>query len=82
MKFRTKPTDRALSEIVRQIEDQVASREDVAVKDNSVKVIQTAEPTNKEMKDGERRIYDDGTNQWYYRKVGGRLFKIQCTEVT
>jgi len=70
-----------LDQILREVEDGFAGKKDIenmAVK--TVGLVKSA-PVKKELKDGEERAYDDGSNVYLYRRVGGRLFKIQMTEV-
>ena len=81
-KFRKKHRDPDVARIQEEIEDNLARLKDVEIKDETVKEIVTTAPTLATMKKGERKIYDDGTNIWYYRRAGNRLFKMQWTEVT
>lgn len=70
-----------LDQILREIEDGFASKKEVAnVAPKTVNLVKS-EPVNKDLKDGDERAYYDGSNHYLYRKIGGKLFKFQLTEV-
>lgn len=70
-----------LDQILREIEDGFAEKKSLA--DKAIKTVGLVKsaPVLKEMSDGDERAYDDGSDVYLYRRVGGRLFKIQMTEV-
>lgn len=70
-----------LDQILREIEDGFAEKK--SLKDKAIKTVNLVKsaPALKEMNDGDERAYDDGSDVYLYRRVGGRLFKIQMTEV-
>lgn len=80
-KFSKKHKDMEIARIQIEAEDNFATRSDVNVKADIVTTLLDIEPTLTDMIEGEIRYYDDGTNQWFYKRVGGRLFKLQLTEV-
>ena len=80
-KFRKKAKDLDLQETVREIEDNFATRVDVNDKQAKVKSVNLAVPKLTELKDGEKKIYYDGTNRWKYERYGGELFRTQMTKV-
>ncbi len=70
-----------LDEVLRQIEEQAASKAEIKNLAKKVDKIDKQEPKIKDLVNGQERLYDDGSNVFLYRRVGGRLFKIQMTEV-
>ena len=80
-KFQKKLKDPDLQNMQREIEDNFAVRGEVDDKQNIVKDVLKSEPRLLDMKDGELRYYDDGTNVYLYKRVGSRLIKFQGSEV-
>ena len=81
-KFRKKLKDPDIEQLVREIEDNLATQGDVDDKYKKVKDIDTALPTLTNMEDGETKVYYDGSNYNRYYRVGAKLFKTgNLTEV-
>lgn len=80
-RFLEKPDNEQHQKILQEIEDNLATQNDVAEKADVVKDFVTQEPVLREMADGEAREYNDGTNYWTYKRIGAKLFKNQWTEV-
>lgn len=70
-----------LDQILREIEDGFVGKKEVANMAVKTATLVKSEPVNKELKDGDERAYYDGSNHYLYRKIGGKLFKFQLTEV-
>lgn len=80
-KFKKSHIDSDMQEIQREIEDNLATQNDVNDKYNKVKEIKKSAPKANDLSDGDTRVYDDGTNVYRYYKVGSRLFRQTLTEV-
>jgi len=80
-KFRKKLKDPDIEQLVREIEDNLADQKDVDDKQKKVTGVGASIPNLTELKDGEKKIYYDGTNRWKYERYGGELFKTQMTKV-
>jgi hypothetical protein len=79
-RFNTKMKDADLNNVLRQIEDNLATQTEVNNKMHKTIAIVTAPPILADMQDGDEKIYNDGSNVYLYRRTGGRLFKLQMTE--
>lgn len=73
--------DEILNNILRQIEDNMATRDDVQTRAVKTVQLQKSAPNVKSLSDGDEVAYDDGTNVFLYRRIGGKLFKVQLTQV-
>jgi hypothetical protein len=71
-----------LPKAIAEIEDNYADAATVKKKQDMISVLSSKAPSIKDMKNGEVIEYDDGANTWTYKKIGGRLFKTQWTEVS
>jgi hypothetical protein len=80
-KFKKPHEDTDIQEIQREVEDNFAIKDEVDEKETKVENVVTSEPKNNELSDGEKKIYYDGSDYWYYRKTGSKLLKIQMTLV-
>ena len=80
-KFTEKPKDDLLGKLLTEAEDNFATQSEVSLKAIKTTKYQTSAPVLKELKDGDERAYDDGSNMYLYRRIGARLFKIQMTEI-
>lgn len=81
-RFQKQNKDFEIQRIQTEIEDNFASNEALNEKQKVVKDVSTKEPTLEDLSDGEKKIYDDGTDQWKYERYGSQLFKTQITKVT
>lgn len=81
-KFQKKLKDPEIQNIQREIEDNFATRDEVTSKAEKSKEIIKSEPRLSELNDGDEKWYDDGSNIYFYKRVGSRLVKFQGTEVT
>jgi len=79
-KFNKTHQDKDIADIQRQTEDNFATKDDIDDKQKKVKDVTPSIPKLTDLVDGEKKIYDDGTNQWKYERYGARLFKTQITE--
>lgn len=70
-----------IAKIQKEIQDNFGTQSEIEQKMSVVKDIKKSPPKVTTLKDGEKKYYDDGTNQWRYERIGGRLFKTQLTEV-
>ncbi len=82
MKFSALNPDTLIQQIQREIEDKLADSSDVEVKLSKTTVFKATQPELIKMADGEEIAYDDGTDQWIYRRIGATLQKWQLTAVT
>jgi hypothetical protein len=80
-KFQKKHKEIEIQNIQREVEDNFSTKEDVLLKENKVEKAVKEEPQLLSMNNGEKKYYNDGTNVFKYIRVGGKLYKIQLTEV-
>jgi len=80
-KFQELTKDEKLNDLFRQTQDNFANISDLDDKDDKVTDIVHSRPLAKDLKDGQKRLYFDGTNYYRYYKIGGKLFRAQLTEV-
>lgn len=80
-RFQEKTGDQKIDQRLREIEDNFANTSDLDDKDDKVTNIVHSQPLAKDLKDGQKRLYFDGTNYYRYYKIGGKLFRTQLTEV-
>jgi len=81
MKFKKPHADRDIQEIQREIQDKLADKKDIETKEDKVVEVTRNAPSLTSLKNGDKRVYYDGTNYYRYYKIGTRLFKTQLTEV-
>jgi len=81
MRFSFKHDDLKIQDIQREVEDNLVGKDEVKDLQAKVKTIEKKEPAIKSLSEGEQKVYDDGTNQFLYLKAGGRMFKVQLTEI-
>ena len=80
-KWRKAHKDSDIADIQRQIADSFATRDQVNDKYVKVATIENSQPKASELKDGETKLYYDGTNHYRYYKAGGKLLRQTLTEV-
>ena len=78
-KFREKPPE--IERFLTEIEDNHAIKSDVDEKDDKIKNFNKFIPRNQDLKDGDKRAVNDGTNIRRYYKIDGKLYYIDLTEV-
>lgn len=81
-RFQKKNADFNIGRMQEEIEDNLASNEDLDTKQLKVTDVITIEPTMNDLSDGEKKVYYDGTDTWKYERYGSQLFKTQITKVT
>jgi len=79
-KFSEKPSD-LIGRLLTEAEDNFATQKDVGSK--AVKTLSFVKqvPRVKELQNGDERAYDDGSNCYLYRRIDGKLYRFQLTEV-
>ena len=81
-RFSIRHKDSDINKIQKEIEDNFAPISVVNNKEDKVTSYTTIEPDAKKMSNGEKKLYYDGTNLYFYVKVNGKLFKSPAyTEV-
>lgn len=80
-RFNKKTGNAVVDDLFRQIEDNLATLDDVDSRLIKTTALLTSAPKANSMGDGDEKMYDDGSNVYLYRRAGGRLFKVQMTEV-
>lgn len=79
-KFTEKPDD-LMGKLLTEAEDNFATADDLSAKADQTQTFDNQEPRLKELRDGQLRAYDDGTNCYLYYRIGGRLIRFQGSEV-
>jgi len=81
-RFSIRHKDRDINKIQKEIEDNFATKTEINDKEGKIKKYMTVEPELKDLSDGDRVYYYDGTNLYEYRRINGKLYKSQAyTEV-
>ena len=80
-RFSLKHEDHKIARIQSEIEDNFATKTDIANVEIKKTTYTQIEPKVGDLKNGEKTYYYDGTNLYEYRKINGKLYKTQYTEV-
>lgn len=74
--------DERLNQTVREIEDKYATRTDINNRMVVKGEVQSARPNVSDMAEREMYVVNDGTNAYFYIRLGGKLYQGTLTEVT
>lgn len=74
--------DERINQTVREIEDNFAAKGDLVDRPTIKATVYGSAPNVKDMADQEIRIVNDGSNQYFYIRIGGKLYRAALTEVT
>jgi len=80
-RFSIRHDDNKVARIQKEIEDNFATKSDVSNVETKKKTYTKIEPKVSDLENGDKLYYHDGTNLYEYRKINGKLYKIQYTEV-
>lgn len=80
-KFSQIHPDPLVARLFQEASDNMATNLDLSGKMAKTAELSASEPSLKTLSDGDEEAYNDGSNYYLYRRIGGKLFKFQLTEV-